>query len=245
MLAALAERRPINAPVALVVAHPDDETLAAGGSLHLMRRLVLVHVTDGAPRRLADAARAGFGSPAAYAAARADELDRALALCGAAPVRIGLGIADQEATASLPTLVTRLRDIFAAHAIEHVLTHAYEGGHPDHDAVALAVHRAGAQPLEFAGYHAAPQGGLTAGTFLAGDSQAERRITLCSQDLARKRAMLACFDTQREMLAQFDPTIERFRPAPAYDFARPPHAGRLLYEEWGWMTGAEWRQCAA
>ena len=43
-----------------------------------------------------------------------------------------------------------------------VLTHAYEGGHPDHDAVAFAVHRAArrtsAAVVEMPFYHAGPDG---------------------------------------------------------------------------------------
>lgn len=250
MLAALLERRPVDEPIALVVAHPDDETLAAGGSLHLFRRLLLIHVTDGAPRRLGDAAREGFDSPAAYAASRASELDAALALSGATPERVLLGVPDQKASASVSAIAARLRELFAAHETLSVLTHCYEGGHPDHDAVALAVHEAGTNVFEFAGYHADPDGQMRTGTFLqpspAGSRQREREIeavvVLDDEELWRKRAMLACFHTQREILSRFDPARERFRRAPAYDFSKPPHPGRLLYEEWGWMTGAAWRE---
>lgn len=36
-----------------------------------------------------------------------------------------------------------------------------------------------------------------------------------------------------------------FRPAPAYDFERPPHAGPLLYDALGrGLTGAHWRRLA-
>lgn len=243
MLAALLARRPVDEPIALVVAHPDDETLAAGGSLHLFRRLLLVHVTDGAPRGLGDAEREGFDGPLAYAAARAAELDAALAWSGAAPERSMLGIADQEATASIPAIAARLRGLFTAHRISSVLTHCYEGGHPDHDAVAMAVHSTGAEAFEFAGYHADAEGQFEANLFLEpSEREQEADVVLRGADLARKRAMLACFHTQRDILGRFDPTLERFRRAPAYDFAKPPHPGRLLYEQWGWMTGAAWRE---
>ena len=250
MLAALEQRRAIEEPVAVVVAHPDDETIAAGGSLHLMRRLLLVHVTDGAPRQLGDAAREGFDTPSAYAAARERELRDALEHSGAQPERVTLGVPDQEASAAIPQIADRLGALFRAHGVRHVLTHAYEGGHPDHDAVALAVHLAGGAAIyEFAGYHAAPEGGMRTGVFLepspsGSGKDAEIVVTLSPQDLARKRAMMACFRTQAKILSQFDPARERFRAAPAYDFTAPPHEGRLLYEEWGWMSGVEWRRSA-
>src|SRR5579875_1729660 len=132
VLAALAQRQPIEEPVAVVVAHPDDETVALGGSLHLLRRLLLVHVTDGAPRRLSDAAREGFATPETYGAARAGELEAALALSGAKQARVALGVPDQDAVGAIAEVAGRLRALFAAHGVRHVLTHAYEGGHPDH-----------------------------------------------------------------------------------------------------------------
>lgn len=262
MLAALLGRRPIDEPVALVVAHPDDETLALGGSLHLFRRLLLIHVTDGAPRLLDDAAREGFDSPASYAAARASELNAALTLVEWAPgmdlVRHKLRIPDQAATAAVPEIAARLQQAFEAHDIETVLTHCYEGGHPDHDAIAMAVQLGGTETIEFAGYHADEAGVMRTGQFLTHHltrrsadapkmrerSPPETTVNLRGDDLARKQAMIACFRTQREILGRFDPRVERFRPAPAYDFSQPPHPGRLLYEQWGWMSGTAWREQA-
>lgn len=257
-LAALLERRPIDEPVALVVAHPDDETLALGGSLHLFRRLLLIHVTDGAPQFLDDAAREGFDSPADYAAARAAELHDALSLVPWAPgadiTRLELHIPDQAATARSPEIAARLQQAFGAHGIRTAVTHCYEGGHPDHDAVAMAVHRSGVETIEFAGYHADTGGTMRTGEFLpdvyargpSGSSSADRppetTVRLRGDDLMRKQAMIACFKTQRDILSRFDLGIERFRSAPAYDFSRPPHPGRLLYEQWGWMSGPAWRE---
>ena len=48
--AALASGRPITSPVAVVVAHPDDETLGVGARMACLRHLALIHLTDGAPR---------------------------------------------------------------------------------------------------------------------------------------------------------------------------------------------------
>ncbi len=247
LLDALAARTRIPQPVAIVVAHPDDETIAAGGSLHLMPDLLLVHVTDGAPRNLQDAARSGFETPAAYAAAREAELQAALALAGVTPRRARLAIPDQDAALHIRAIAARLGALFGAHGTAAILTHAYEGGHPDHDATACAVHiaarRLSLPVFEFAGYHAGPDGRMQAQRFLHGP--AETRITLDPEDSARKQAMYDCFHTQADVLAAFGASVERFRPAPGYDFAEPPHPGPLNYENWGWdMTGARFRTLA-
>ena len=73
VLQALAGRQAVAQRVALVVAHPDDEAIALGGSLHLLRDLLMVHATDGAPRGTTK----GFASRDAYAAARRAELAQA------------------------------------------------------------------------------------------------------------------------------------------------------------------------
>ena len=244
VLDSLARRVPTACRVALVVAHPDDEVIAAGASLHLLTGLLLVHVTDGAPRTLDDAARAGFGSPAAYAAARQAELAAALHVAGCTPARAALGIPDQDASLHMPAIARHLRALFARHGTQAVITHAYEGGHPDHDAVALAVHMAApGQVIEFPGYHAAPDGSLVTGRLLPGPPATH--IPLDADERARKRAMLDCFTTQASILAAFGTEEEAFRPAYP-DFAAPPHPGTLNYEHWGWdMTGPRWRTLAA
>ena len=51
---------------------------------------------------------------------------------------------------------------------------------------------------------------------------------------------------QRAVLAPFPIGEEAFRTAPAYDFTRPPHPGRLHYENYPWgMDGARFRDLAA
>ena len=62
------------ARVMLVAAHPDDEIIVAGSRLAHFRDLVLVHVTDGAPRNMFDAGTHGFTRREDYAAARRNEL---------------------------------------------------------------------------------------------------------------------------------------------------------------------------
>ncbi len=253
ILRALSAREPIEAAVALVAAHPDDETIGAGASLHLFPKMLLVHVTDGGPRDLRDARAAGFGTVGDYAAARRGELASALHAGNATPELVELGAPDQEASSRLAELAGALAACLARFRPGCVITHPYEGGHPDHDAVCfitqMACRRLDPIPaiLEMTSYHAGWSGELIVGGFL-GDPPAAA-IALSAEERARKRAMIDCYATQRETLAPFPLEREAFRVAPAYDFSQPPHPGTLWYERHAafaptGMTGARWRELA-
>ncbi len=129
--------------VMIVVAHPDDETIGLGAQLGRFEDALLVHLTDGAPRDGEDARNYGFASVADYAAARRAELAAALRTGGAAQLRrLDLGIPDKEAGHDLAGLALQIADLLRAEGPATVFTHAYEGGHPDHDSAAFAVHTA-------------------------------------------------------------------------------------------------------
>lgn len=247
---------PLPPGTVIIGAHPDDEVIGAGALLARLPDAAVVHVTDGAPRNESDARAAGFDGWAAYAAARHAEAEAALALAGLAPERLtGLGIADQAAVHNLVPLAQRLAALLREGGFSIAITHAYEGGHPDHDATALAVHAAcrlieaqcetPPRLVEMAGYHGLG-GSFTAGTFLAHDD-AGRTATIALDPAARrlKRRMLDCHATQRAVLAPFTVQAERFRAAPRYDFRLPPHPGALHYDTRSWgMSGEAWRRLA-
>jgi N-acetylglucosamine malate deacetylase 2 len=245
-------------PATLVVgAHPDDETVGAGSRLQRLRHGRFVCVTDGAPQDGQDAARHGL-SPPEYAKARRQELEAALARCGVGADRIeSLGCPDQQASLNLAPLATRLADVMLRHRTEAVLTHPYEGGHPDHDATAFIVHAAAAllgrrgapspDVVEWTSYRRGADGALTTGFLPAAEVDAQTvTIHLTPEELRRKLEVLACHATQRDTLRNLPMHAECYRPAPRYDFTRPPHEWKLNYEHHPWgMTGERFRTLAA
>lgn len=233
-----------------VFAHSDDETVALGARLRRFSNAVFVHVTDGAPRDERDSRRHGFASLAEYRQARADELDCVFRFAGLASVqRQNLGIPDQGAAHNLCAITEQLARLLYRERFEVIFTHPYEGGHPDHDACAFAVHHAIAmqrghiQPepviIECAFYRADPNSGseIVTESFLQGAAATpQRHYQLSREEQQRKRDLLACFVTQRETLSLFPLTLERFRMAPEYQFCREPHSPPVLYDRYPWGT---------
>ena len=242
VLRALAERRPPPGRIALVCAHPDDETI--GGSLLLASApdLLLVHVTDGAPP--ADAARLGFRDSEAYADARRAELRAALATAGSRAEAVTLHVPDQGVAPAMRAVAAVLGALLREHGAECVVTHPFEGGHPDHDATAFAVaHGWDGAVLEMTSYHANADGSLAAHCFLPGETE-ETHLDLTDAEADRKRRMMACFNTQAEVLAGFSATHEAYRPAPRYRWSRPP-APVIYYDQFPWgLTSARWKELA-
>ncbi|MFL6306712.1 MAG: PIG-L deacetylase family protein [Candidatus Sulfotelmatobacter sp.] len=243
----------------LIFAHPDDEVIALGARLGRFHSPVLVHVTDGAPRNEQDSRAHGFPTLEEYRRSREIELSHALQLAGLEKAqRVHLQISDQETSFVLSQLGRELSRLFSEYQPEIVFTHPYEGGHPDHDACAFAVHRAAAQmeakgrkrPLivEGAFYHAGAQG-IETGCFLPHEKGAEEiHFALSPEEQQYKQRLFACFASQRDVLRYFTTERECFRVAPQYDFHQPPHAGTVFYDQYPWgMTSRRFCElaCAA
>lgn len=234
----------------LVFAHPDDETVALGARLSRYQSSVLVHLTDGAPRDIAQCLEHGFSSPEQYKACRSSELERALKLAGLEKIRhLFLNIPDQQASFNLARMTDEFYRLFILHTPEVVFTHPYEGGHPDHDACAFAVHRAvrricadGGDPpaiIEAPFYHLGPLG-METGCFLPTHEMLDEiRWLLSRREQKCKQKLLACFSSQQGILSHFPLEFERYRVAPSYDFHEPPHDGPVFYDSFPWGMNSE------
>ena len=236
----------------VLAAHPDDETIGLG--IHLSEwgdQTLVVHLTDGSPRQLADARSAGFTCAQDYALARRMEALAALRLAGIKPRRIcRFGYTDQELTHNLSRVVSRLVTLFETLEPASVLVHPYEGGHPDHDAAsfaaASAVKLASTKPvlLEFTSYFARNRRMVTS-QFIPRPGIAVWDRTLTLEERQLKQKMLDAFGTQKGSLSNFAAEQEHIRIAPEYDYTLPANDGELLYELNGFdLTGAHWLKLA-
>jgi LmbE family N-acetylglucosaminyl deacetylase len=159
-------------------------------------------------------------------------------------------VVDQACVDHVGDLAARLTQLLAGRAL--VITHPYEGGHPDHDACAMAVQlaceRLGAGAplrLEFAAYHQA-DGAMVSQAFWSDPSAPEVQPALSADDLARKRRAFAAYASQADVMSHFFPAREAYRLAPTYDFTRPPPPGACLYDGFGWDLKSEaWRRRAS
>ncbi len=239
------------ADVGIVVAHPDDETIGCGAMLARWQGASLIMVTDGAPTNLEDVHALGFPTAAAYASARRRELNAALAIAGvSAENQLHLDIPDQQVVRRLAEVTRLLIALVESRGLKMLFTHAFEGGHPDHDATAFAVHAA-AHLLRAAGrsiaivempfYRDGGNSEMLRQSFMPLPETPETAIRLSPAAIALKRSMMAAHRSQQQILAPFAIDVERFRLAPAHDFTRLPNQGRLLYEQFNWgLSGAEW-----
>ena len=220
--------------------------------MHLLGVHAIIHLTDGAPRNMRDAVENGFPTRESYAAARRREFLDCLRAGGIEPDNtVSLGLTDQEAALHMTQLANELAELVSRFKIDLLFTHPYEGGHPDHDTGAFAVRaacqllpdRMQPQVVEFTSYHDR-NGEMETGIFLPNGGSHEITIRLGPEARERKERMLACYRTQQKVLRNFTTAEERFRPAPAYNFTAPPHAGRLFYERFAAITPERWLKLA-
>ena len=221
----------------LLLAHHDDEVFCAGHAARALaagERLLVLWATAGglAPARLRR--WEGRGALRALGLAEADGID--------------LGFGDQHALHHIDEIATVAGTLMrnAAPGEVRVLVPAYEGGHPDHDAVNAAAallrrRRPDAAVTEFAMYRRGPVGLSVQTPAPAPGTPPEPFAALLLDEAAlRLRRRLACANAS-QLAPSLLPLLalsraagrgrrEPARALPAHDYARPPHTRPLLYE---------------
>jgi LmbE family N-acetylglucosaminyl deacetylase len=249
----VADQPDVSLRVTVLAAHPDDETIGASALLARFPAALVVYLTDGAPRDKHLWPPTMQGSREDYAALRRREAANALAHVGISDQQIfWLGGVDQEAIFDVLTLAPKLTEFLRQCRPDLLITHSYEGGHPDHDSAALIARlacstlgREAPEICEMTSYHAR-DGRCVTGEFLNADPSSEIVLDLWEEDRELKRSMMDEHQSQRLVLENFPIISEQLRIAPVYDFFQPAHEGKLWYECMGWpMTGARWRNLAA
>jgi N-acetylglucosamine malate deacetylase 2 len=241
--------------VLFIVADPGDEIVAAGGSFDEMQDARFLHVTNGAPRDLAMAVDDGFFDRVEYAAARQREFSAALACGGLKREQASeLGFAAGEVSRNLATLTMSIATVLREQQPDIVITHAYEGTHPDHDSIAFAVQTA-CELLEQDGFKAPLRieaagysdwgGQAIVGEFLSPSFTEGVKVELSRERRLQKQCMLERMPTRLKRLRNVPLNAESFRVAPHYNFCEPPHDGVLHYEKSGEaLNGRRWRRLA-
>ena len=238
----------------VIVAHPADEIVGAGCLLSKLGEVTILHVTNGAAHVPDDAFKAGLKDPSEYARVRRQECLSALSIANVPEERVlELNFPDHLASLHLTDLTRRVAAFLQHSGADIVVTHPYEGGHPDHDATAFAAHSAlrllkenGLRPPALFEMALHPSSDFKAKVpeFLGSNGETTT-LLLDERALELKRRMFECFQTQRESLDLSPIGPERFRKQLAYDFAAPPTGGRAHYENFDWAPSVkEWQSLA-
>jgi LmbE family N-acetylglucosaminyl deacetylase len=205
--------------VLLLAAHPDDETLSCAGLLQRAADALVVFAVDGAPPHYGFEKK--FVSLQRYSELRFREAECALRYISqccfhrlAKPDNTTF--VDQHLFLSFPDAFTSLLRIARQFSPGLIVSHAFEGGHIDHDAchvlTACAASVLNVPFLEFPLYWRNEQGTDVLQQF-RGTREKEILLQLSQEEIAVKQRMLAEYRSQSSLAAVFNAEVERFRPA--------------------------------
>jgi N-acetylglucosamine malate deacetylase 2 len=208
-----------------------------------MQESCVVFCTDGGPRD--SYFWHAYGSRENYVSVRRQEAEAATKIAGVKRAAL-LNFCDQELYRYLQPALKQLEDLTVEFRPDAILTHAYEGGHPDHDSCAFLAYLLGFRlklPVwEMPLYHRTSKG-MCVQRFLHPSGDAALIRARCGE-LDAKRQMVCVYRSQSQALQGFDLKFERFRRQASYDFSSPPETDVINYEAWQWQIRAK-DVCAA
>lgn len=211
----------------VIIAHPDDESIGCGILLQRIATASVFACTDGAPSIARLWHGKGYHTREEYARKRASEFHAALEISAVRHKYVMTDIPDQMLHRYLQQASTHIEQHVDRTSPDAILTHAYEGGHPDHDACAFLAHWIGGKfsiPVwEMPFYHRRDaKSPLIYQRFLPAP-QDEILLSPSPAEIHKKECMLRQHKTQADVISQFDKTRELFRPQPSYDFTVSPN----------------------
>jgi N-acetylglucosamine malate deacetylase 2 len=243
---------PADIKVVVVASHPDDEIIGLGSLFNKISNISFIHTTNGAPDNFIYREGSNALTPFQYSELRFREFENALYSISVLPQNhIKFNIPDQQTSFNITGLTLKMADTLLELKPDVIFLPPFEGGHPDHDSTAFAVHnaagilkRAGINPLliEYTMYFN-KDGLIQTGEFSTPLSP-EFSCQLNGFQQSLKRKLLQCFRSQKDTLKYFHTRHEKFRIAPKYDFTKLPCKGFYDLYNWGidsitWLTKAK------
>ncbi len=215
----------------MLAAHPDDETIACSGLLQRASATLVVFAVDGAPRRYGFERK--FGSLQNYSVARFREASCALSFIPHCSFRRlateeGTWFGDQHLFLNLPAAFISLQRFAREFSPDVLVSHAFEGGHIDHDACHFLTKQLARMlrlpALEFPLYCKSEHGQDIFQRFRE-THEDEFVLQLSQQELRVKRRMLREYRTQQSLIEVFSQETERFRLLLQVEDAAPAWSG--------------------
>ncbi|HEY1753192.1 MAG TPA: PIG-L family deacetylase [Caulobacteraceae bacterium] len=228
---------PFGSSILLLCPHPDDEVVgfaaAIGRAQAAGARVAAVFLTHGCVDQATmwPWARARYGEAVARRRAEAERAAAALGLAVA-------GWSERPARhlwRELAAAEAEVRAAASAVAADQLWVTAFEGGNPDHDganAIAARLAAEGTSVLEFAEYNLA--GGRPRSHRFPAPNGSETVLELTAAERAAKARLLALYASEKGNLGYVAANQEALRPLASYDYARPPHPGKLWYARFQW-----------
>lgn len=223
--------------ILVLAPHPDDEVVACAATISRARQtgaeVFVLFLTHGCVARETMWPWRRHTYPLVIARRRAEAEDAAR--------HLGVQIAGwserpaRHVPQDLPRVYAEIERAVAQHDIDQLWVPAYEGGNADHDAVnAVAqLFKSTLSVLEFAEYNF--HGGRAHSHAFPFANGTETAILLDAVERVRKQETLWCYPSEKLNLNYVKIEQEIYRPLPDYDYAKPPHEGRLWYTRFQWV----------